>query len=540
MANDVIAERARIGWNRRNSENRDIIVVSNATGNPDKGKILIESFEAANLPAFQLSRFRGTADAPADVQNNDALGELAFNGYSGTGSFQKASIGSAVDAAVVAGQSPASRMVFKTGLNNVAERLVGYFSSEGYLGLGTAFDPSVAATRAAFDVHAAKLDTVGRLQARFDSYGTSADGPYVAVGHARGTFVAPANNVAGDNLGDFEFYAYAGGWLQSAEIRAFVTGAVANGVTPDTNMTFKVATGGAMSTRMQLFSTGRIGMGSGSRATEADAAANGGGALWVAENANRAPIAMQYSGTDVNSVQLLGRKSRGASMSAPTNVVFGDSICEFRSQSYSGGWQSGGYLEFAVDAAVVNGQAPATRFGISVNPNNAIAVQAFRINSDKKFICGDSMTAYTEADFNLVCVAGVDRIHTLFAQNSGGGQNFKLNFATYTTGYTNGAPASINVIDSNFSCSFRFDHKLTGASSNSQAPSLRLDSAANMPNAAFFIATGSYGGGQGVIFIGNRNTAPSSNPVGGGLLSVNAGALVWRGSAGTVTTIANA
>lgn len=46
--------------------------------------------------------------------------------------------------------------------------------------------------------------------------------------------------------------------------------------------------------------------------------------------------------------------------------------------------------------------------------------------------------------------------------------------------------------------------------------------------------------GTGVIFIGNRTAAPTINPVGGGILFADAGALKWRGSSGTVTTIAPA
>jgi len=541
MANDVIAERARIGFNRRNSNDRDIIVVSNATGNSDRGKILIESFEAANLPAFQLSRFRGTATAPADVQNNDALGELAFNGYSGTGSFQKASFGSYVDDAVVAGQSPATRLVFKTGLNNAPERLVSYFSNEGYFALGTAFDPTVAATRAAFDLHAAKLDTVGRLQARFDSYGTAADGPYVAVGHARGTFAAPANNVADDNLGDFEFYAYAGGWLQSAEIRAFVTGAVVNGTVPDTYMTFKVATGGAMTDRLKLFSTGRVGVGSASRASEADSTANGAGALWAAENANRTPIAAQHSATNSNSCIILARKSRGGSLSAPTTIANDDGLATFRPGAYTGTWfDDGAHLTFFADAAIVANQRPAIRLDIAVNPNNASAFNVARFRSDGKIVMGDSVTAYVDSALNFICPSGADALMATFGQNSGGGQNFIIGFATYTGGYTNGHPARMMIIDSNFSDSIRFDHKKTGAASNTMQASLRLDSAANMCNATFFADTGSYGSGQGVIFIADRNTAPTANPTGGGVLYAEGGALRWRGSAGTTTTIANA
>jgi hypothetical protein len=50
----------------------------------------------------------------------------------------------------------------------------------------------------------------------------------------------------------------------------------------------------------------------------------------------------------------------------------------------------------------------------------------------------------------------------------------------------------------------------------------------------------SFGGGTKVMFIGNANTVPSSNPTGGGVLYVEGGALKYRGSSGTITTIANA
>ena len=47
-----------------------------------------------------------------------------------------------------------------------------------------------------------------------------------------------------------------------------------------------------------------------------------------------------------------------------------------------------------------------------------------------------------------------------------------------------------------------------------------------------------FGGGQGVIAIANAAVAPSVNPAGGGILYVENGALKYRGSKGTVTTIA--
>lgn len=52
-------------------------------------------------------------------------------------------------------------------------------------------------------------------------------------------------------------------------------------------------------------------------------------------------------------------------------------------------------------------------------------------------------------------------------------------------------------------------------------------------------STPTYGGGSSaVMMIQDASVAPSSNPTGGGILYSQAGALKWRGSSGTVTTIA--
>lgn len=52
--------------------------------------------------------------------------------------------------------------------------------------------------------------------------------------------------------------------------------------------------------------------------------------------------------------------------------------------------------------------------------------------------------------------------------------------------------------------------------------------------------TSQFGGGQGVIAIADVSVAPMVNPSGGGILYVEEGALKYRGSNGTVTTIAPA
>ena len=45
---------------------------------------------------------------------------------------------------------------------------------------------------------------------------------------------------------------------------------------------------------------------------------------------------------------------------------------------------------------------------------------------------------------------------------------------------------------------------------------------------------------RGGFALSNAQTVPTTNPTGGGILYAEAGALYWRGSAGTVTTIAAA
>ncbi len=55
-----------------------------------------------------------------------------------------------------------------------------------------------------------------------------------------------------------------------------------------------------------------------------------------------------------------------------------------------------------------------------------------------------------------------------------------------------------------------------------------------------FGTTTEFGSGVGVIGLKSAATVPTTNPTGGGVLYVESGALKFRGSSGTVTTIANA
>ncbi|MFF7130692.1 hypothetical protein ACFZA6_45075, partial [Streptomyces sp. NPDC008240] len=52
--------------------------------------------------------------------------------------------------------------------------------------------------------------------------------------------------------------------------------------------------------------------------------------------------------------------------------------------------------------------------------------------------------------------------------------------------------------------------------------------------------TTSVGGGTGVFGLANASVVPASTPTGGGVLYVEAGALKYKGSSGTVTVLAPA
>lgn len=89
----------------------------------------------------------------------------------------------------------------------------------------------------------------------------------------------------------------------------------------------------------------------------------------------------------------------------------------------------------------------------------------------------------------------------------------------------------------------------TGTATNGANGNIIFRSAANLGGSEverfrmttdgnFGFNTTSFGSGLKVIAIGNAGTVPSTNPTAGGVLYVEAGALKYRGSSGTVTTIA--
>lgn len=117
-----------------------------------------------------------------------------------------------------------------------------------------------------------------------------------------------------------------------------------------------------------------------------------------------------------------------------------------------------------------------------------------------------------------------------YEENVGGDPTTFINWINGTSNNTAISGAELVVNDDGADMDFRVE-------SDGNTNALKIDGGTD--NLALFGA-GSFGSGTQVIFIANATAAPSSNPTGGGILYVESGALKYRGSGGTVTTIASA
>lgn len=370
MSQDLIASgRLRVGVNRQDSVDvAERTIAENAT----RAEKYFELYAGNTLgPGFAFGKARGTAAAPSNVQQDDELGTFYFKAYSN--SMQNtAAVAAAVDAAVVAGQRPASRLIFQTNANNAAPRLVGYFSNQGYLGIGTAFNPAISASRAAHPVHIVASGTGAECYITAENYGSGADeNVTIRLGRARGTFAAPTTIVTGDVVGEYEFWAYTNQWHHCAEIVSNVEGTVVAGTTPDTNLFLNTTFGGNIRPRIKIFSSAPVAIGDATGQTLATAAANSVGGLWIGYNDSSAPLGLHRASADSGSPALYFRKSRGT-LAAPATVANGDELMYIQGSAYTNAWHDNvGAISIVVDAAVVAGQRPASRIEFRTNVSGA-------------------------------------------------------------------------------------------------------------------------------------------------------------------------
>jgi hypothetical protein len=164
--------------------------------------------------------------------------------------------------------------------------------------------------------------------------------------------------------------------------------------------------------------------------------------------------------------------------------------------------------------------------------NNAAPAEVMRIDSSGNLGLGVTPSAWgTTAGFKAFqlpsgSVNSFDTTWLITAQNS-----FSNSSGTRT--YVNNGFASEYIQTSG-------EHRWRTAASGTAGDAISFTQAMTLDASGNLLLGGTTTPGAKVMYIANATTVPASNPTGGGVLYVEGGALKYRGSSGTVTTIAAA
>jgi len=201
----------------------------------------------ANPPLFEGFKARGNVAGRQDVALNDVVMRMAGFARSTT-YLDNAKIEFLVDAAVVAGQAPASRIEFYTNANNVIPTLQGKINSLGQMRWGPNFC-ALATTEALVtpsDGHVISSDSGENAFHLYQIRASTTNGPNHVFRRCRGSFAGniatPTNgNVTdGDRMVRVEGAAWSGatGWWGTARMDTEVDGAVTDNQRPGSKFRF--------------------------------------------------------------------------------------------------------------------------------------------------------------------------------------------------------------------------------------------------------------------------------------------------------------
>jgi len=168
------------------------------------------------------------------------------------------------------------------------------------------------------------------------------------------------------------------------------------------------------------------------------------------------------------------------------------------------------YAEGVITSEAAKRGVPGFNYQVSWLGGTPVAVQpgGFAVNN----LFSDTLT-----------VAGAANVGRLFLQ-----QNDAATVGLEVIAASSAAPQTVLVKDADGNV--RFEITAPGVS-------IHRALAAFTSNLQIGAAAADVGGGAGVIGIKNAATVPSANSTGGGSLYAEGGALKWRGSGGTVTTL---
>ena len=206
------------------------------------------------------------------------------------------------------------------------------------------------------------------------------------------------------------------------------------------------------------------------------------------------------------------------------NVSIGSTIAATRKVSIFGDTQYIGW----------NNTAGTEKWVIGLETGNAGRFAIFSNAASTYGLYIDATTGYVTLPQGAQISRGVNNNGALAILGTAASSHF--NYSTAEDTYIRGGKTTSNVIINDTGNSTVIDGNTSVVLQTNGVDRIGLGAAGNI--ALFGHST--FGGGVNVIGITNRTTAPTTNPTLGGLLYVEAGALKYRGSSGTVTNIANA
>jgi hypothetical protein len=274
----------------------------------------------------------------------------------------------AVGGGLVANQRPPSRLSFETTALNGAVTAHGQVFSTGTW----AFGKNIVAAG----------NTLALGLAHFGDQGGGNAAVYIqmAVGNpvlhfrqSNGTLAVPTNSANNDVSFNVDGQTYSGGWFTSGDMRFAVDGAVVNGQAPASR--FELYTNAANTSNTLRFRVDSAGWALLSPVAQSVTTLS---QFHLADSAAMIQTIEQATADAVSPITDY-RKARG-SMSAPADAAVSDEVFRIRGNARATTYFTLGYLSMVIDAAVVAGQRPATRFEIWTNANNAAAVRQFFID----------------------------------------------------------------------------------------------------------------------------------------------------------------
>lgn len=339
-------------------------------------------------------------------------------------------------------------------------------------------------------------------------YSTDINAPTHNFYKARGTFAAPANVAQNDRLLSIRALALSGGtFFDGATMRVEVDDAVVNGQRPASRIVWETnRNNAAAARRMGIFNNGFVAIGDELVDLAVTDYSKVPGILSIGQDGVCDVFIMRAS-ADAASSTLSYKKSRGT-LAAPADVVVEDVIGVVAAFPFSGVYQTGAKMQIVVDAAVVNNQAPATRFEWFTTLNNAAPVLRGRFTSLGTIQYGEGMLALptTSAFFTTIdghaigSDAGEPSRHFFQVRSSTtNGPNHYFNRMRGTFADSIAAPSNCNVIDGDRVISVRgqawsgatgwfdtarIDSLIDAAVVDNQAPATRLSFFTNAVNAA--------------------------------------------------------